>query len=137
MLAINEPFPGAKKRAIPERIDKTAKTVTKSCIALTPDAFGYPIPWFFVRQPRTIWGMAKPSPSYAGNKVLKDLGDAIRLLRSERGLSQEALALNAELDRSYVGGIERGDHNLTIMNLEKISSALGISMSSLLFKGKL
>ena len=81
--------------------------------------------------------MAKPSPSYAGNKVLKDLGDAIRLLRSERGLSQEALALNAELDRSYVGGIERGDHNLTIMNLEKISSALGISMSSLLFKGKL
>lgn len=82
-------------------------------------------------------GMAKPSPSYAGNKVLKDLGDAIRLMRTERGLSQEALALTAELDRSYVGGIERGDHNLTIMNLDKIASALDISISSLLHKGRL
>lgn len=47
--------------------------------------------------------MAKPSPSYAGDKVLTNLGDAIRLTRSERGLSQEALAVDAELDRSYVG----------------------------------
>lgn len=76
--------------------------------------------------------MAKPSPSYAGDKVLTNLGEAIRSMRSERGLSQEALAVDAELDRSYVGGIERGEHNLTVMNLNKISSALGVKMSALL-----
>ena len=81
--------------------------------------------------------MAKPSPTYAGNKVLKDLGDAIRHHRSERGLSQEALAVDAELDRSYVGGIERGDHNLTIMNLKKIADALDTTMCSLLRKAGL
>ncbi len=76
--------------------------------------------------------MAKPSPSYAGDKVLKNLGKAIRSMRSERGLSQEALAVDAELDRSYMGGIERGEHNLTVMNLMKISGALDVKMSALL-----
>jgi transcriptional regulator with XRE-family HTH domain len=76
--------------------------------------------------------MAKPSPSYAGDKVLVSLGDAIRQYRAKRGLSQEALAVDANLDRSYVGGIERGEHNLTVMNLRKISDALGAKMSDLL-----
>ena len=81
--------------------------------------------------------MAKPSPSYAGDKVLKNLGDAIRQKRSEKGLSQEALAVDAELDRSYVGGIERGEHNLTLMNLKKIADALGTKLSALLIVAKL
>ncbi len=76
--------------------------------------------------------MAKPSPSYAGDKVLTNLGDAIRQSRTARGLSQEALAVDAELDRSYVGGIERGEHNLTVMNLRKIADALGVKMSELM-----
>ena len=76
--------------------------------------------------------MAKPSPSHAGDKVLTNLGEAIRALRARKGLSQEALAVDAELDRSYVGGIERGEHNLTVMNLKKISGALGVKMSLLL-----
>jgi transcriptional regulator with XRE-family HTH domain len=76
--------------------------------------------------------MAKPSPSHAGDKVLVNLGDAIRHFRAQRGLSQEALAVDANLDRSYVGGIERGEHNLTVMNLRKISDALGAKMSDLL-----
>jgi len=70
------------------------------------------IPWFFVRQLQTITGMAKPSPTHAGNEVLKNLGDAIRKIRNELGLSQEALTTDAELDRSYVGGIERGSNRL-------------------------
>jgi transcriptional regulator with XRE-family HTH domain len=82
-------------------------------------------------------GMAKPSPTHAGDKVLVNLGDAIRLARAEKGLSQEALAVDAELDRSYVGGIERGEHNLTIMNLQKIATALGTRISSLLLKAGL
>jgi transcriptional regulator with XRE-family HTH domain len=50
----------------------------------------------------------------------------------DAGLSQEALAVDAELDRSYMGGIERGEHNLTLMNLCKISNALNIKASVLL-----
>ena len=40
----------------------------------------------------------------------------VRASRLKLGLSQEALAVDAELDRSYVGGIERGEHNLTLIN---------------------
>lgn len=76
--------------------------------------------------------MAKPSPKYAGNPVLAGLGTIIRAKRAEKGLSQEALAVDAEIDRSYMGGIERGHHNLTLINLHKIASALGIKPSELL-----
>jgi transcriptional regulator with XRE-family HTH domain len=82
-------------------------------------------------------GMAKPSPSHAGDKVLTSLGDTIRLTRAEKGLSQEALAVDAELDRSYVGGIERGEHNVTIINLSKVAKALGLPISTLLIKAGL
>jgi DNA-binding XRE family transcriptional regulator len=77
--------------------------------------YWYPIPWFFVRQPKTIMGMAKPSPQFGGDPVLIALGAEIRRARAGIGLSQEALAVDAGLDRSYVGGIERGEHNITIM----------------------
>jgi transcriptional regulator with XRE-family HTH domain len=77
-------------------------------------------------------GMAKPSPKHAGEQVLVDLGLAIRNARLGLGLSQEALAVDAGLDRSYMGGIERGEHNLTAMNLVKISTALGLEPSKLL-----
>jgi transcriptional regulator with XRE-family HTH domain len=76
--------------------------------------------------------MAKPSPKHAGNEVLVDLGVAIRAARTELGLSQEVLAIDAELDRSYVGGIERGEHNLSFINLQKIAKALGTKPSILL-----
>ncbi len=75
--------------------------------------------------------MAKPSNIYAGNDVLVALGAAIRRKRVEIGLSQEALAADAELDRSYVGGIERGEHNLTVMNLKKLADALQTRPSQL------
>ena len=76
--------------------------------------------------------MAKPSPKYAGNSTLIELGLAIRGARLEMGLSQEALAVDAELDRSYMGGIERGEHNLTLINLQRIATALGTQPSKLL-----
>ncbi len=76
--------------------------------------------------------MAKPSPKYAKNPVLTDLGAAIRSARSQAALSQEALAVDAELDRSYMGGIERGEHNLTLINLHRIATALGTKPSELL-----
>ena len=78
--------------------------------------------------------MAKPSPLYSGHPALVALGTAIRELRSEQGMSQEGLAHEIGLDRSYVGGIEieRGEHNLTLMNLLKIAERLGIEPSALL-----
>ena len=81
--------------------------------------------------------MAKPSPPFAGDPVLVALGAAIRRQRSDRGLSQEALAVDADLDRSYMGGIERGEHNLTVMNVAKIAGALKLSPSKLLSSANL
>tara|TARA_R110000850_G_scaffold276940_1_gene421031 strand:- start:27900 stop:28145 length:246 start_codon:yes stop_codon:yes gene_type:complete len=76
--------------------------------------------------------MAKPSPQHAGNPTLVALGGTIKHARIQLGMSQEALALNVGLDRSYMGGIERGEHNVAIMNLLKIASALGLKPSDLL-----
>jgi transcriptional regulator with XRE-family HTH domain len=78
--------------------------------------------------------VAKKSPSFSGNPALVGLGAAIRAARLAKGLSQEALAEIAGIDRSYMGGIERGEHNLAIMNLLKISDALEIKPSTLLIE---
>lgn len=63
---------------------------------------------------------------------LKLVGARIRSIRRKQGMSQESLALKAGLDRSYVGGIERGERNISIVNLKKISDALDVSVSFLL-----
>jgi len=76
--------------------------------------------------------VAKKSPSFSGNPALVELGAAIRPARKEKGLSQEALAELADIDRYYMGGIESGEHNLAIMNFLKIANALGVKVSSLL-----
>lgn len=78
--------------------------------------------------------MAKPSPSHAGKPVLVALGIAIREIRVKKGFSQEAVALASGLDRSYFGGIERGEHNVAVANLEKIASALDVSIRDLFKK---
>jgi transcriptional regulator with XRE-family HTH domain len=65
----------------------------------------------------------------AGHRAL---GDAIRARRQERGLSQEELAHEASLDRSYMGQVERGEKNLGFTNLLKISGALDLKPSDLL-----
>ncbi len=81
-------------------------------------------------------GMAKPSPTHAGDPVLISLGQVIRDARSELGLSQEALANESGVDRSYLGGIERGEHNITVINLLRICLCLRISMSELARRAK-
>jgi transcriptional regulator with XRE-family HTH domain len=81
--------------------------------------------------------MARPSPTHSGSKELAAIGKAIRVLRLDTGLSQEALADAAGVDRSYMGGIERGEHNVALINLVKIANALEITTSELLAKAKL
>jgi transcriptional regulator with XRE-family HTH domain len=63
---------------------------------------------------------------------LKKVGLSIRQARQKKGLSQESLALAADIDRSYIGGVERGERNIAIINLKKIADALKISVSQLL-----
>jgi len=76
--------------------------------------------------------MAKPSPTHAGNPLLVAIGEAVKAARVAQGMSQEMLALEAELDRSYVGGIERGEHNLTLINLQRLADAIDLRPSELL-----
>ena len=59
------------------------------------------------------------------------LGKRIRARRSELGLSQEGLAHEAGLDRSYVGRIERGEHNLTFIALVKLCRAMKCDVAAL------
>ena len=55
---------------------------------------------------------------------LIELGSQIREIRKSKGLSQEQLALQAEVDRSYVGGIERGERNVSFLTLVRIAECL-------------
>ena len=57
------------------------------------------------------------------------LGDRIRCLRKELKLSQEALALKAGLDRTYVASIESGTRNVSIINIERLASSLNVSLT--------
>lgn len=68
------------------------------------------------------------------NVYLKKVGLSIRQARKNKGLSQEALALVADLDRSYIGGVERGERNVSIINLKKIADALKVTIPQLLKK---
>lgn len=63
---------------------------------------------------------------------LLQLGKNIRDARKNTGLSQENLALKADLDRTYVGGLERGERNPTVLSMLKLCEALDVSLSSLL-----
>jgi transcriptional regulator with XRE-family HTH domain len=65
-------------------------------------------------------------------RARRALGIAIKRLRGQKGLSQEALATACGLHRTYVGGIERGERNVSIDNIERISMALGCSVAELL-----
>jgi XRE family transcriptional regulator, regulator of sulfur utilization len=60
--------------------------------------------------------------------IEKKIGERIQCLRKEKKYSQELLAEEADLHRTYIGAVERGEKNLTVKNLEKITIALGISL---------
>ena len=67
---------------------------------------------------------------YLGDKYMIKIkiGNRIKELRKELGLSQEKLANNCELDRTYVASVENGKRNISIINLEKIVKALNVSL---------
>lgn len=72
--------------------------------------------------------MAKPD-------VLKSFGERVREIRVLKGLSQEELARLAMIDRTYIGGIERGERNAGIKNVWRIADALGVPAADLFREG--
>lgn len=73
-----------------------------------------------MRQTRTV-----PDSPDAQRRLLI-LGRAVRAARVDAGLSQEALADRAGLHRTYVGGVERGERNISMASLFRIADALGV-----------
>ena len=64
--------------------------------------------------------------------ILEKFGQKVRDERKKQCLSQEDLAVKAGVHRTYIGMIERAEKNITLLNIEKFSKALGVSISKLL-----
>lgn len=64
--------------------------------------------------------------------IQKKFGEKLKETRTQKGLSQEKLAFKSGLHRTYISDIERGARNVSLVNIEKIAKALGISNSELL-----
>ena len=58
-------------------------------------------------------------------------GKRVRELRTKKGLSQEGLGLTCDLDRTYIGSIERGERNVSLVNIQRIAVALGVPLREL------
>lgn len=66
--------------------------------------------------------------------ITQELGNRIRKLRKNTGLSQEKFALKIGMDRTYYASVENGRRNISILNIKKIADGFSISISEL-FKG--
>ncbi len=69
-----------------------------------------------------------PSEKHRARRVL---ARRLRLLRAARGWTQDSLAAESDLHRTYVSGIERGKRNVGLDNLERLAQALGVSLGDL------
>lgn len=62
------------------------------------------------------------------NEILINFGNKLKVLRQEKGFSQEALALEIEVDRTYIGKIERAERNVSLKMVAKITKALNVEV---------
>ncbi len=65
-------------------------------------------------------------------ELLEKFGEKVREERLKRGLSQEEFATRAGVHRTYIGMIERGEKNITLLNIKKVAKALDLSIDKLL-----
>ena len=68
----------------------------------------------------------------SSEEAQRDLGRAIREARRDQGISQEQLALDCGVHRTYLGSVERGERNISLLNITRIAAALGTTASALL-----
>ena len=68
----------------------------------------------------------------ASTTIHAKFGGKLRKIRLGKGISQEKLADLADLHRTYVSSVERGERNVTLETIEKLAKALGVSMSELM-----
>lgn len=64
--------------------------------------------------------------------ILEKFGERVRSLRRKRGYSQESFAAACGLDRTYMGGIERGERNLALRNIHRIAQTLDVTLAELM-----
>ena len=66
------------------------------------------------------------------NDILIVFGRRVRALRKDAGWSQEEFADEAELDRTYIGGVERGERNLALRNIHRIAQTFDMTIAELM-----
>ena len=69
-------------------------------------------------------------PVKRSHPLLRSVGARIRKARRAKGISQEELALSANLDRSFVSGLERGEFNVSLLVLAKLARVLGVKLGT-------
>jgi len=67
------------------------------------------------------------SEKHSRKEILRAFGEKVRSERKKQGLSQEELGHKSGLDRSYVGGVERGERNLSLINIIALARALNVA----------
>jgi transcriptional regulator with XRE-family HTH domain len=70
-------------------------------------------------------------PVKRSHPLLRSVGARLRKARRAKGISQEDLALTANLDRSFVSGLERGEFNVSLLVLAKLARVLGVKLGAL------
>jgi len=92
----------------------------------------YYIPWRYIHYRPIIICMARPYKNSSEHLELLKFGNSVRILRLDKDISQEKLSELAGIDRSYMGGIERGEYNLSLVNIKRISDALEVSIFTMM-----
>ncbi len=75
-------------------------------------------------------------PKKTAHPLLKRVGARLRRARQAKGLSQEAVALAAGMDRSYVSGLERGEFNVSVLALARLARVTGVRLATLFDSGR-
>jgi transcriptional regulator with XRE-family HTH domain len=73
----------------------------------------------------------RPDHQIIADKAVQRFAERIRELRAERGWSQERLAEEADLHRTYIGGIERSLRNVSLFNIDKLAHGFGVPIAEL------
>lgn len=81
-----------------------------------------------------VFGLKSTNAHLCKMEIKSKVGKRIKEIREQKSISQKDLSFSADLDRSYIASVESGQRNISIVNLEKITIALNVTLSEL-FKG--